>query len=163
MAWYQIAGNWLGGGAGGNSGCVYNSTSNYAPYTTAPTTAHIMWTKPYAPGGLIGGEFGGNQVSSNFYATSQYERKFAGIIINGVLYCTLEPGATNKLHGLGSNRSANWKNNMVSKSVCNNMAKDGSSNGLCVNQPIRRTRILMGQSTNSSTKHRQVLMACMTQ
>jgi len=99
LPWYPIAGNWLGGGAGGNSGCVYNSTSNYAPYTTVPTTAHIMWTKPYAPGGLIGGEFGGNQVSSNFYATAQYEQKFAGVIINGILYRTLEPGATNNYMG----------------------------------------------------------------
>ncbi len=99
LAWYPIAGNWLGGGAGGNSGCVYNSTSNYAPYSTVPTTAHIMWTKPYAPGGLIGGEFGGNQVNSNFYATSQYEQKFAGVIINGVLYRTLEPGSTNNYMG----------------------------------------------------------------
>ena len=48
------------GGVGGNSGDVYNSTSNYDPYSNAPSTAHIMWTKPYAPGGLIGGEFGGN-------------------------------------------------------------------------------------------------------
>ena len=99
LQWYSIAGNWLGGGAGGNSGCVYNSTSNYDPYSAVPTTAHIMWTKPYAPGGLIGGEFGGNQVNSNYYATSQYEQKFAGVIINGVLYRTLEPGATNNYMG----------------------------------------------------------------
>jgi hypothetical protein len=99
LPWYTIAGNWLGGGAGGNSGCVYNSTSNYDPYSTVPTTAHIMWTKPYAPGGLIGGEFGGDQVRSNFYATSQYEQKFAGVIINGVLYRTLEPASTNNYMG----------------------------------------------------------------
>jgi hypothetical protein len=99
LAWYAISGNWLGGGTGGNAGCTYNSTSNYVPYSTAPNTAHIVWTRPYAPGGLIGGEFGDNQVDSNFYATAQYECKFAGVIINGVLYCTREPGASTSYMG----------------------------------------------------------------
>ena len=99
LAWSPIAGNWLGGGVGGNSGDVYNSTSNYDPYSTAPLTAHIMWTQPYAPGGLIGGEFGNNEVSSNYYSTSQYEEKFNGVIIDGVLYRTLEPGASTSYEG----------------------------------------------------------------
>jgi hypothetical protein len=99
LAWSTISGNWLGGGVGGNSGDVYNSTSNYDPYSTAPTTAHIMWTKPYAPGGLIGGEFGNNQVNSNFYSTSQYEQKFGGVIIDGVLYRTMEPGSSTSYMG----------------------------------------------------------------
>jgi len=99
LNWYTISGNWLGGGTGGNAGCTYNSTSNFVPYSTAPNTAHIVWTKPYAPGGLIGGEFGGNQVNANFYSTSQYECKFAGVVINGVLYRTLEPGASTSYFG----------------------------------------------------------------
>jgi len=99
LAWYSISGNWLGGGAGGNSGDVYNGTSNYDPYSTVPTTSHIMWTKPYAPGGLIGGEFGNNEVSSNFYATSQYEEKFGGVIIDGVLYYVSEPGSMTSYEG----------------------------------------------------------------
>jgi hypothetical protein len=69
--WYVIAGNWLGGGTGGNSGCVYNATSNFAPYTTAPSSSHIVWTTPYAVGGLIGGEYGGNEMNSNYYSTGQ--------------------------------------------------------------------------------------------
>ncbi len=85
-AWYTISGNWLGAGG-------YNVTTNFNPYTTAPNTAHIVWTKPYAPGGLIGGEFGGNEVNSNYYSTAQYETKFAPIIMNGVLYYTLVPGS----------------------------------------------------------------------
>jgi hypothetical protein len=97
--WYVIAGNWLGGGAGGNSGSQYNTTSNFAPYTTAPSTSHIVWTSPYAPGGIIGGEYGGDQVNSNYYATAQYEQKFAGIVINGVLYRVVEPGASTNYAG----------------------------------------------------------------
>ncbi len=101
--WYSISGNWLGGGTGGNSGCTYNSTSNYAPFTTAPNTGHIVWTTPYAGtlkgGGLIGGEFGGSEVNSNYYSTAQYESKFSGVTINGVLYNTLIPGSLTSPEG----------------------------------------------------------------
>ncbi len=90
--WYTISGNWLGAGP-------YNATSNFNPYTTAPNTGHIVWTKPYAPGGLIGGEFGGSEVNSNYYSTAQYETKFAPIIMNGVLYYTLVPGSQTSPEG----------------------------------------------------------------
>jgi hypothetical protein len=99
LEWYTISGNWLGGGTGGNSGCTYNSTSNFVPFSTGPNTSHILWTKPYAPGGLIGGEFGNNQVDSNYYSTAQYECKFAGVVINGILYYTKEPGASTSYMG----------------------------------------------------------------
>jgi hypothetical protein len=85
--WYTISGNWLGAGA-------YNATGNFNPYTTAPNTGHIMWTKPYAVGGLIGGEYGGSQMNSNYYSTAQYETKFTPSIINGILYYTLIPGSS---------------------------------------------------------------------
>jgi outer membrane protein assembly factor BamB len=87
--WYTIAGNWLGLGGGG----VYNATGNYNPYTTAPTSSHVLWTKPEAFGGTIGGEFGGDQ-QSNYYSTAQYEVKFQPIIMNGILYYTTYPGST---------------------------------------------------------------------
>ncbi len=89
--WYTISGNWLGFGAMpfANTG-EYNITGNYNPYSSAPTTAHIIWTKPVAFGGLVGGEFGGTS-TSNFYSASQYEPKFAPIIMNGILYYTLYP------------------------------------------------------------------------
>jgi outer membrane protein assembly factor BamB len=92
--WYSIAGNWLGlrpaTGAANTGG--YNVTGNYNPYTTAPTTGHILWTKPIAFGGTVGGEFGGSQ-QSNYYSTRQYETMFAPIIINGILYYTEYPGS----------------------------------------------------------------------
>ena len=84
--WSTITGNWLGlGSLFSASTGMYNATGNFNPFTTAPQTAHIMWTKPIAFGGLIGGEFGGSD-TSNYYATRQYERMFQPIIINGVLY-----------------------------------------------------------------------------
>jgi hypothetical protein len=92
--WYSISGNWLGLGALFSAATgMYNATGNYNPYTTAPTTAHIMWTKPEAFGGLIGGEFGGTD-TSNYYSTRQYERMFQPIIMNGVLYYEEYPGSS---------------------------------------------------------------------
>jgi hypothetical protein len=90
--WYSIGGNWLGAGA-------YNATGNFAPYTTAPNTGHIVWTKPYAPGGLIGGEFGESRMNSNYYSTAQYETKFSPIVMNGILYYTLIPGSSMSRQG----------------------------------------------------------------
>jgi hypothetical protein len=98
--WYSIAGNWLGLGASTFSITgMYNESGNYNPYTTAPNTAHILWTKPVAFGGTVGGEFGGSQ-SGNYYSTSQYEPKFNPIIINGILYYQMYPGS--------STNSAGW-------------------------------------------------------
>jgi outer membrane protein assembly factor BamB len=49
--WNVISGPWLQSG--------YNITGRYNPYTTAPTTAHIVYTKMLNPlGGLIGGDAG---------------------------------------------------------------------------------------------------------
>jgi outer membrane protein assembly factor BamB len=97
--WSTISGSWLGfSSSGGNSG-GYNVTGNYNPYTLAPTTAHLLWTKSAgAPGGLIGGEFGGTS-DSNFNAPQQYQPKFAPIIMNGVLYYEMIPGSSNNPTG----------------------------------------------------------------
>ena len=78
--WWSISGNWLGM----NRGC-YNITqrSGFNPYTTAPNTAHIVWTKEIAFGGLIGGEFG----SKGYYFGLSYEPMFTPpIIMHGRLY-----------------------------------------------------------------------------
>ena len=92
--WSTITGNWLGLGAHSFAATgMYNITGDYNPYTTAPKTAHILWTRPVAFGGLVGGEFGGT-TTSNYYSTSQYEPKWAPIIMNGVMYYTLYPGSS---------------------------------------------------------------------
>ncbi|MGA2523738.1 MAG: hypothetical protein ABSF65_06245 [Candidatus Bathyarchaeia archaeon] len=97
--WYSISGNWLGLGTlfSATTG-MYNATGNYNPYTTAPTTAHIMWTKPESFGGQIGGEFGGSD-TSNYYSTRQYERMFQPIIIQGILYYEQFTGSINNPTG----------------------------------------------------------------
>jgi len=92
-AWSTITGNWLGLGAHSfaNTG-KYNITGDYNPYSEAPMAPHVLWTKPLAFGGLVGGEFGGTD-TSNYYSTSQYEPKWAPIIINGVMYYTEYPNS----------------------------------------------------------------------
>ncbi|MGA2524044.1 MAG: PQQ-binding-like beta-propeller repeat protein [Candidatus Bathyarchaeia archaeon] len=100
--WYVLGGSWLGFGTLplANTG-MYNTSADYNPYTTAPTTGHILWTKPEAFGGTIGGEFGGTE-SGNYYSTANYEPKFAPIIINGVLYYEEYPGASTNPTGFAA-------------------------------------------------------------
>ena len=84
--WYTIGGNWLGSGTYTNMWAWYNASGNFNPYTKAPNSAHIVWTKPLQFGGLIGGQFGGGD-KSNYYTGKLYEPVFSpAIIINGVLY-----------------------------------------------------------------------------
>lgn len=71
--------------------------TSHLHYSTRHIT-HCM-DKSYAPGGLIGGEFGNNQESSMYYAAAQYETKFAPIIMNGVLYYSEMPGASTNRAG----------------------------------------------------------------
>jgi hypothetical protein len=48
-AWSLIGGNWMRPG--------YNaSTAYFNPYSTGPTSAHILWDEPVNIGGMIGGE-----------------------------------------------------------------------------------------------------------
>ena len=98
--WASIGGPWLGLGATnfGATG-LYANTGNFDPYTTAPNSAHVMWTLPEAFGGQIGGEFGSSE--TGLYATgTAYETKFGAVILNGILYYTEYPGAGNNPVGL---------------------------------------------------------------
>ena len=72
--WYRIAGN-----------CLSSMMSNFlAPYTTAPNTAHILWTKPLDFGGITGGVSGWG---INYYNSIPYEPYFTPpVIISGRLY-----------------------------------------------------------------------------
>ena len=93
--WYSIGGNWLGLGAGSfaNTG-MYDANQNFNPYTEAPGSAHVLWTKPEAFGGQLGGEFGESE--TGLYASgTAYEPKFAPVILYGILYYTAYPGAAN--------------------------------------------------------------------
>jgi outer membrane protein assembly factor BamB len=91
-AWQNIAGNWLGLGRGGfqNTGGYDATGNNFNAWTTAPTTAHIMWTKPTQFGGQVGGPIPSNQ-ETQFTSTSILYHQFEPIILNGILYYNWYP------------------------------------------------------------------------
>jgi outer membrane protein assembly factor BamB len=99
-AWWTIGGNWLGMAAidFGNTG-IYGYNGNFNPYSQAVMSPHIIWTQPEAAGGQLGGPYEGN-LSSNYYTGAQYEPKFAPIVLNGVLYYTMFPGASTNPSGI---------------------------------------------------------------
>jgi outer membrane protein assembly factor BamB len=94
--WAQtIGGNWYGLGRPGfdNTGGYDATGNNYQPYSTAPTTAHILWTKSITTGGQPGGETSANEMSA-FAASSPLYHTFEPIILDGVLYYNWYPAQT---------------------------------------------------------------------
>ena len=88
-AWAQLGGSWYGlaAPAFATTGS-YDATGNFQPYTTAPNTGHIMWTKPTTFGGLVGSPITNDQMS-NYMSTTIASNFFEPIILNGVLYYTV--------------------------------------------------------------------------
>ncbi|NLE05286.1 MAG: hypothetical protein GX638_10880, partial [Crenarchaeota archaeon] len=88
----SIASNWLAAGATGPHGPrSYGYQGNYQPYGTAPNSAHVLWTREIAFGGVVGGEHGDNV----YYPGETYERKFQpSIIMNGRLYYNQRLGSS---------------------------------------------------------------------
>ena len=80
--WSSVAGNWLM--------AAYDSTSRsfdagcaYDPYTSAPNSAHVLWTQQMTFGGLIGGGYG----TSAYFSGLSYEEYFKPpVIIGGRIY-----------------------------------------------------------------------------
>jgi outer membrane protein assembly factor BamB len=66
--WAAISGNWLFRGGDNGSQVGYgDSWGGFNPYTTAPLTAHIMWTQQMNTGGLVGGDITGSIYSGATY------------------------------------------------------------------------------------------------
>jgi len=102
--WAAISGPWMGytantfAATGG-----YNITGNYNPYTVAPSSAHILWTKPWCVGGVAGQPYGNNEQSSSYWTTSQYDPKYAPVIMDGIEYSnwyTTQTGSTQGIMAL---------------------------------------------------------------
>jgi hypothetical protein len=82
--WASIAGNWLGLNALRDNGAsTWDGVNTFNPYTTAPNSAHIIWTKPLKSGGIAGMPYN----DEGFYTGDSYERiDKPAIIMNGVYY-----------------------------------------------------------------------------
>jgi hypothetical protein len=71
--WAQIAGDWLNGPHTANS---------FNPYSQAPESAHILWTRPLGLGGITGDT---NQ-DSFYLSTTASSGRPSPIILNGILF-----------------------------------------------------------------------------
>jgi hypothetical protein len=99
--WASLTGPWLGlGGTPFASTGMYNMSSEWNPYTSAPTTAHILWTKVWMAGGVAGGELGNSEQGSDYWTTCQYTPRFAPVIIDGILYSTWYTTTTDSSQGV---------------------------------------------------------------
>ncbi|HLN90028.1 MAG TPA: PQQ-binding-like beta-propeller repeat protein [Candidatus Binatia bacterium] len=84
--WTQLAGSWYGLAIPSFASTgSYDAQGNFNPYSPAPNTGHIMWTKPTAFGGQVGGPIPGDQ-ESQFTSTSILLNYFEPIVLDGVLY-----------------------------------------------------------------------------
>ncbi|MHA1542943.1 MAG: outer membrane protein assembly factor BamB family protein, partial [Candidatus Hodarchaeales archaeon] len=77
--WASISGNWLMVGYNATYLEAMESCAGYNPYTTAPRSAHIMWTESLGIGGLTGGE----SSSSAYYTGQSYDTHVVPPIIMG--------------------------------------------------------------------------------
>lgn len=90
-AWATLGGSWFGAAApGGTFAGGYDATGVTQPYSTAPNTAHIVWTKPISFGGQVGEPINGDQ-NSAYYGVTRGVSQWEPIIISGILYYTNYP------------------------------------------------------------------------
>jgi len=79
-AWYTVASNWLGGA---------QIVGLVQPDGVAPNSPHVMWTKAFQDGGVVGGSYAAAQ-GMTFYDGLSYESRFgSAIIMYGRIYYTL--------------------------------------------------------------------------
>jgi len=93
--WSSISGSWLGSGRG------YNNTGPVNPYSTGPKTAHVLWKKQAAFGGIEGGIYG---ASSYHGGTGYQEKNPVNVIMNGRTYLYSSEGDA----GWGNRKIGNW-------------------------------------------------------
>ncbi len=79
--WFTVTDNWLMMGYDGTSRS-FAGTPAFAPYTSGPQSAHILWSKPVIPGGKAGGPLG----ETDFYTGISYEQFFDAMVCNGMLF-----------------------------------------------------------------------------
>jgi outer membrane protein assembly factor BamB len=90
--WWTISSNWLGTGQPGFGGFTasFNAGGNGAMYypgdAVGPMTSHIMWTKMFQTGGVVGGNNFAIQGNAYFEGSAYNQRYQNPIVINGKIY-----------------------------------------------------------------------------
>jgi hypothetical protein len=98
--WQNLGGNWWGlGRPAFMSTGGYDANGNFNPYTKAPTTAHVMWTKPTQFGGQVGGPIPSNQ-ESQYTSTSILYHQFEPVILNGIIFYNWYPNVPTAVAGI---------------------------------------------------------------
>jgi hypothetical protein len=99
--WASISGGWMGyyENTFANTG-GYNFSGSYNPYTMAPASAHILWTKPWCAGGVAGATIGNSEQGGDYWTTSQYDPKYAPVIMDGIEYSTWYTTQTGSEQGI---------------------------------------------------------------
>ena len=113
--WSTISGPWLqtvtASGSANWGWAGYNSTGTFNPYTYAPQSAHILWTKTGMPlqNGLVGGDYGsvaftGEGGTLATAVPGSIQLNFGDpIIMGGYVYYTSSPEVGNtQIQGLNS-------------------------------------------------------------
>jgi len=92
--WFQLAGNWL---EVRYDYCtsVARVTAAFAPYTSAPNSAHILWAKPIWLGGIAGGPY----EDKVYYTGLVYEEPYEPIIQGGRIYYTYHDQTSTTAYG----------------------------------------------------------------
>ncbi len=99
--WYKIMGPWLGlGTITFASTGAYNVSSLCNPFTPSVTSGHILWTKTWGAGGVVGGSAGGTEDTGSYWSTRQYWPQYAPVIMNGKMYSTYYPETTGYSNGI---------------------------------------------------------------
>jgi len=99
--WYSIMGPWLGlGSITFASTGAYNASSLCNPYTPSVLSGHVLWTKTWGAGGVVGGDAGGTEDTGNYWSTRQYWPQYAPVILNGRMYSTYYPETTGYSAGI---------------------------------------------------------------
>jgi len=97
--WAKLGGSWYGLRAPAFAWTgMYDAMGNFNPYSPAPNTPHILWTKPTHFGGQPGLPIEAS-TESNFMTTSILVYYFEPIILNGILYYTKLAGPTSIVQG----------------------------------------------------------------
>ncbi len=80
--WSSISGNWYM--ISYNNSNSWQMSGGFNPYTTAPSSSHILWEKTSGMGGIIGGDYGSLYASQGSFSPP--------VIMDGYLYYNVPTG-----------------------------------------------------------------------